>query len=312
MTNRIHVVAAVIENKEGDIFIAKRPINKHQGGLWEFPGGKVEPEETSINALKRELHEEIGIDVIDSYPLIQILHDYSDKSVLLEVWKVKEFCGHAHGKENQETQWVSKQDLNQYKFPAANTPIITAAQLPQQYAISPEPGDTTEFFKSIEDLFKQGIKLLQLRLKKQFDESLVDNVISLAKKYDAKVLLNSDQKPHSAHKTDGRHLTSTQLLSLSERPIAKDKLLAASCHNQREIEHAVQIGVDFIVLAPVLPTNSHPGAATMGWDEFSALTYACTIPVYALGGMLKDSLSTAIQNGAQGIAGISLFFGNEK
>ena len=312
MTNRIHVVAAVIENKEGDIFIAKRPINKHQGGLWEFPGGKVEPDESSFDALKRELHEEIGIDVIDSHPLIQIPHDYSDKSVLLEVWKVKEFSGHPHGKENQETQWVSKQDLNQYKFPAANTPIITAAQLPQQYAISPEPGDTTEFFKSIEDLFKQGIKLLQLRLKKQFDESLVNKVVSLAKKYDANVLLNCNHELHSAHNTDGRHLTSTQLLSLNERPIAEDKLLAASCHNQLELEHAMQIGIDFVVLAPVLPTNSHPGAETIGWEKFSVLTRSCTIPVYALGGMHKDSLSTAIQNGAQGIAGISVFFGNEK
>ena len=312
MTNRVHVVAAVIEDKDGNIFIAKRPIDKHQGGLWEFPGGKVEPGESSFDALKRELHEEIGIDVIDAQALIQISHDYPDKSVLLEVWKVNEFNGHAHGKENQKTQWVSKQGLNQYAFPAANAPIITAAQLPQQYAITPEPDDTAEFFNSIENLFRQDIRLLQLRLKKQFDENLVDSVISMAKKYDAKVLLNCDQELYSAHKTDGRHLTSTQLLSLSDRPIAKDKLLAASCHNQQELEHAIKIGVDFIVLAPVLPTNSHPGAATMGWDEFSALTYACAIPVYALGGMHKDSLDTAIKSGAQGIAGISLFFKNGK
>ena len=312
MTNRVHVVAAVIEDRGGDIFIAKRPIDKHQGGLWEFPGGKVEPDESSFDALKRELHEEIGIEVIDAQPLIQISHDYPDKSVLLDVWRVKEFNGHAHGKENQETLWVSKQNLIQYKFPAANTPIIKAAQLPQHYAISPEPGETKEFCKSIEDLFKQGIKLLQLRLKRQFDETLVDKIASLAKKYDAKVLLNCDQELHSTYKADGRHLTSTQLLSLNERPITKDKLLAASCHNKQELEHAVNIGVDFVVLAPVLPTNSHPGATTIGWGVFSELTHTCTIPVYALGGMQKDLLETALNNGAQGIAGISLFFGNKK
>ncbi len=126
MVKRVHVAAAVIEDSLGQIFLAKRPDDKHQGGLWEFPGGKVEANETAAEALKRELFEEIGIEVIAAEPFIQIPYHYPDKSVLLDVFHVTSFRGDAWGKEGQSVKWVPKHQLHNYSFPAANKPILEA------------------------------------------------------------------------------------------------------------------------------------------------------------------------------------------
>lgn len=127
---RVHVAAAVIRGTDGKILIARRADKQHQGGLWEFPGGKVEPDETVEAALARELKEELGIAVMAARPLIKIKHDYPDKQVLLDVWEVSSFTGEPHGAEGQPLAWVSNRELASYEFPAANQPIVAAARLP--------------------------------------------------------------------------------------------------------------------------------------------------------------------------------------
>lgn len=126
----IHVVAAVIYHAKNTncILISKRPHAAHQGGLWEFPGGKVEPAENSQQALHRELMEELGIEVIKSQPLMQIHHNYSDKQIFLEMWTVTSFRGRGQGMEGQECRWVTLEDLlsptTRYQFPLANGPVL--------------------------------------------------------------------------------------------------------------------------------------------------------------------------------------------
>jgi 8-oxo-dGTP diphosphatase len=126
----IHVAVGVIfDNQQMDqILIAKRPQHLHQGGLWEFPGGKVAVGETVDQALKRELFEELGIAVIQSQSLMQVEHNYSDKKVFLDIWIVTEYSGDARGLEGQECRWVSIQQLvsseSGYQFPEANKPIL--------------------------------------------------------------------------------------------------------------------------------------------------------------------------------------------
>ena len=122
----VEVAAGVIYNPEGEILIAKRADNQHQGGLWEFPGGKIEQGESAQQALARELHEELAIEVRASEPLVRIAHDYTDKSVVLDVWCVTAFSGEARGVEGQPLAWVSVDQLTDYEFPAANEPIIAA------------------------------------------------------------------------------------------------------------------------------------------------------------------------------------------
>lgn len=122
----LHVVAAVISRVDGDILIARRPPHKHQGDLWEFPGGKVEPGEAPRDALARELWEELHITVRAAEPWLEVRHDYPDKAVFLDVWRVSAFEGKPVGREGQPLVWVSPAQLRGYAFPEANVPILDA------------------------------------------------------------------------------------------------------------------------------------------------------------------------------------------
>ncbi|MCO4784433.1 8-oxo-dGTP diphosphatase MutT [Marinomonas atlantica] len=119
-------VAAGIIVREDQVFIALRSDDKHQGGCWEFPGGKVEEGEDPAEALARELMEECGIATTKSEQFQLVRHDYSDKSVELYFYLVSEFSGEPHGKEGQKVAWVNRSDLSTYTFPEANVPIVEA------------------------------------------------------------------------------------------------------------------------------------------------------------------------------------------
>lgn len=129
---RVHVAAGIIINPEQKILLSRRLSHQHQGGKWEFPGGKVEQGETVSQALTRELQEEVNLTISDSSLFETISFDYPDKQVLLEFMLVTKFSGNAKGNEGQETRWVEVQALNQYDFPAANQPIVAA--LMQQFS----------------------------------------------------------------------------------------------------------------------------------------------------------------------------------
>ncbi len=126
---RIHVVAGLIYNSERDkILIAKRPVHSHQGGLWEFPGGKVAAGEIAYQALCRELREELAIEVTGATPLFSESYDYPDKGIQFESWIVESFTGLAKGNEGQEIAWVTLSDLGAYDFPAANRMVLDYIQ----------------------------------------------------------------------------------------------------------------------------------------------------------------------------------------
>jgi len=126
----VHVVVGVIINKNNQVLIAKRASHQHQGDKWEFPGGKVENDETPQEALKRELKEELGIDIQSAnYLLINVDHKYTDKTVRLEVYEVKNWQGKPEGREGQPLRWVEKSALNQYDFPEANAQILSTLLL---------------------------------------------------------------------------------------------------------------------------------------------------------------------------------------
>lgn len=160
---RLHVMAAVIRRADGCVLIAKRPDAAHQGGLWEFPGGKLEAGEPRFDGLARELFEELGIQVTDAWPLIDIHHDYPDKCIRLDVWSVSAFGGVAHGAEGQQVRWVAPQDLGQYAFPAANRAIVAAATLPRRYLITPDNTDAERLLAGLNIARGLGVRMVQLR-----------------------------------------------------------------------------------------------------------------------------------------------------
>ena len=278
----------------------------HQGGLWEFPGGKIEASETAAQALNRELKEELNITVTAATPLITVNHPYPDLDVQLNVFLIEQFSGEVKSCEGQPFNWVSPDELDHYPFPAANQPIITAARLPHYYAILDDT-DEALLLTKLQKILDSGIKLIQARLKNLSPIAVakfVEQAYPLCKQQQALLLMNSAAGYPSA--VDGIHLTSRDLMALTTRP-ENSQWLAASCHNLEQLQHAQKIGVDFVVLAPVLSTPTHPGAASLGWEQFAELVAQVNLPVYALGGMTPSSLTTAQQSGGQGIAGIRTF-----
>ncbi len=303
----VHVAAAVICNDQGQVLIAKRPLDKHQGGLWEFPGGKVEADEDVLAALTRELHEELGIDVEQARPLIRVRHHYSDKSVLLGVWRVDGFSGEAHGREGQPIEWCAVDALSEREFPEANLPIIAAAQLPECYLITPSPDTPDEFLSNLEIALQQGVRLVQLRAKGMAAEeykALARQVVERCHAHSTRLLLNGEPEWVAEVGADGVQLSSGKLQSLTQRPLSKELLVAASCHTEEELQQALKLDADFVLLSPIKWTKSHPDTEPLGWDAMRRLVDEMPIPVYALGGVSRDDLDEAFAAGGQGIAAI--------
>ena len=125
----LHIAVAVIfDNSRKQVLLSKRPDHVHQGGLWEFPGGKCENEEAVENALSRELNEELGLVVDTAESFIQVEHSYPEYRVLLDVWCVYDWHGDIHGREGQQIEWVPVSDLEQKHFPVANEAIVKAVK----------------------------------------------------------------------------------------------------------------------------------------------------------------------------------------
>ena len=304
--SEIHVVVAVIINEQGEILLTQRLPGKHLAGCWEFPGGKVEADESPIAALKRELSEELDIVLVDARPLISVAHSYPEKKVLLDVWQVSCYTGTPHGNEGQPLVWVPRTNLHQWALPPADDAIVAALKLPSYYLITPEPEKLDQFLTRLEKALLQGVRLVQLRantLSSQDYYTTAVKVINLCQRYEAKVLLNASIEQALSISAGGVHLTSGRLHQLTSRP-QQIKWLAASCHTAADIVHACKIGVDFIVLSPVKKTQSHPNAKPIGWSRFKSLVDQSAVPVYALGGLSPDDCEDAWQNGAQGIAAI--------
>lgn len=304
--NPLQVAVGVVKNPEGKILISLRHADLHQGGLWEFPGGKIEASETAEQALARELKEEINITVTTATPLITVKHQYPDRLVQLNVFLVEQFSGEAKSLEGQPFKWVTPAELEHYAFPAANQPIITAARLPHHYAIL-DDADEALLLTNLQKILNRGVKLIQARLKTLPPAAVakfVEQAYPLCQQQQAVLLMNSAVECPA--EVDGIHLTSLDLMKLTERP-ESCRWLAASCHNLEQLQHAQKTGVDFVVLAPVLATQTHPGTKSLGWEQFAELVGQVNLPVYALGGMTEFSLSIARQSGGQGIAAIRAF-----
>lgn len=309
MSSLVQVAVGVVTDAQGRVLIALRPAQVHQGGLWEFPGGKVDSGETLEQALERELWEELGIVVRASEPLIRIRHDYPDKSVLLEVRKVTVFDGQACGKEAQPIRWVTPQALFDYTFPQANRAIVQALNLPDRLLITGSFSSPADFGRRLEAALAQGVKLVQLRLPGADERSYLELAriaSTMCALSQAQLVVNSSPELWQRLPLGlGLHLNRHQLACLESRPVAAEVLFGASCHNFEEIAQAGRLGVDYITLSPVASTQSHPDAQPLGWQAFTGLAECAAVPVYALGGMTQMDLDEARSSGAQGIAGIS-------
>jgi 8-oxo-dGTP diphosphatase len=309
----IQVAVGVVADASGKILLSRRHESAHQGGLWEFPGGKVEDGETVRAALHRELEEELGIAVLNAAPLIRIRHRYPEFPVVLNVWRVEGFAGRAVGLEGQEIRWADQSELLRLDFPEANLPIINAVRLPAVWPIlNDDHADPERLAHRFQELVASGVKNFQIRCNRAAPARFLESVRPLCMEAEflgLRVILNSEPEILKRATAAGVHLNSGLLRQLKTRPLDRDVWVGASCHNLEELRHAEQLVLDYAFLSPVCTTASHPGAKPLGWEGFASLVDQVNIPVYALGGMKLDDLDRARDHGAQGIAGISAFCG---
>ncbi|MGB5254913.1 MAG: Nudix family hydrolase, partial [Sedimenticolaceae bacterium] len=206
----IHVAAAALIDDRDRVLLARRPVDAHQGGLWEFPGGKRETGESVAEALRRELHEELGIVLQRHRPLIRVHHQYADRSVLLDVHRVTAWQGQPVGRQGQPLAWVLPEELHDYPMPAADVPIVSALRLPPVYLITPPKiADQTGFLRALERSVADGIRLVQLRLFDIDDATLLQigrAACALCHAGQARVLLNGSPETAAAIGADGVHL----------------------------------------------------------------------------------------------------------
>ncbi|WP_040409245.1 Nudix family hydrolase [Arhodomonas aquaeolei] len=300
----IHVAVAAIRGGDGHVLISRRPDHLHQGGLWEFPGGKVEPGEAVTEALVREIREELDITVTPRRPLIRVPFDYPGRRVELDVWLTVPQPGETpRALEVAEWRWVPSAGLSAYPFPAANTPIVRALTLPERYAITPAEEDGDALLARLDRALASGLALVQWR-RATADAALLREAIRRCHASGARLLVNGDPAAARGAGADGVHLSSARLRSLDARPLPADMLVAASCHGPEELDLALGADADFVVLSPVRATPSHPRAHPLGWPRFAEWIAAFPRPVYALGGMSVADLPDALAARAQGIAGI--------
>lgn len=300
----IDVVCAVMQKPDGEFLLAQRPEGKVYAGYWEFPGGKVDPGESIVEATARELDEELGIVVEKSYAWLTRIFSYPHANVRLLFRRVTQWRNEPRGRENQAVSWQHISNITVTPLLPANGPILQALALPTLYGIThaDELGEAV-MLERLGTALAKGLQLIQVREKAWTVEKLAafaQQVIDIASKSGARVLVNSDIGIAHSVNASGIHLNSKQLMAMDTRPDVR--LCAASCHDGRELRHAADIGVDFVVLGPVLPTPSHPVAMTLGWDRFGELAQHYPIPIFAIGGLNKNHLETAWQQGAHGIA----------
>ncbi len=302
----VEVVAAVILRPDGQFLLTQRPSGKVYAGYWEFPGGKVEPDESLLHALERELWEELGIHVVHAQPWITRIFTYAHATVRLHFFRVVEWQGEVLPREEQGLSWQWPHQVAVSPVLPANGPILQSLLLPPVYAITRAAEiDVEAALQQIERALQNGLRLLRIREKHMPPDVLHDfakTVLKLAHPHQAKVLINGDLELARKIGADGVHLTSAQLMTLSSRPDPSYRLCGASCHNAEELFAAEQLGLDFAVLGPVQPTLSHPGLSPLGWRRFASLIRDYPLPVYALGGLHREDLPIAQEMGAHGIA----------
>jgi 8-oxo-dGTP diphosphatase len=299
----VDVAAAVIQRPDGAFLLAQRPAGKVYAGYWEFPGGKVEAGEDSTQALSRELHEELGIDVVRAYPWITRVFTYPHATVRLKFFRVLEWAGEPHPREKQAIAWQRIDAPMAAPMLPANAPVLASLALPVEYAVTDAARrGVPAMLAVLRERLESGLKLLQVREPELAEDERVvfsKEAIGLAHRHGCKVMVKARALPASRG-ADGVHFTAAELMKLKERP--PDMLAAASCHTRAELERAMELQLDFVVVGAVKSTASHLEGPLLGWDGLAALIAGSSVPVYAIGGLRDGDLEPAWRAGAHGVA----------
>lgn len=307
MLKQIEVAVGVVRRSDGRFLLGQRAPGSFYPGYWELPGGKVEAGESPVEALARELREELGITVEESWPWLVREHHYEHARVRLHFFEVPYWHGTVRNHVHCDLNWVSADgEILQPMLPA-NGPVFKSLGLPGFIGITQASviGVSLQL-RLIEKALASGLRAVQIREPTMSERALGDFVAEVqarARPHGALVLVNTDPALALRLEVGGVHLNSEALMQCAGRPALE--WVGASCHDRRQLEQAVRIGADFALLGPVQQTRSHPGASGIGWSRFSELTAGLPLPVLALGGLSMADWRSARRAGAHGVAAIT-------
>lgn len=305
----VDVAVGILIQPDGRFLLGSRPEGKPFAGFWEFPGGKLEAGETALDALKRELHEEMGIVVTAATPWLTQSFTYPHATVRLHFFRVTGWQGELQAREGQSFAWQANRTLCVSPILPANGPIMRGLQLPATLALSNVAGLGLEQWQNRwQTALANGLQWLILRepqLSANEYGDLAQSVIALAHRHGAKVLLHTHAELARDLRADGVHLPARSAAQFTQRPRGLD-WVGASAHNPAELTQAQRIGVDYAMVGHVQATASHPEQAPLGWAGFAQLAgQGWPFPLYAIGGLHAADVSIAQQYGAHGIAWLS-------
>jgi len=296
------VAAAVIERPDGTFLLAQRPQGKPYPGYWEFPGGKIERGEEPHAALARELAEELGIAVRAATPWITRVYAYTHATVRLHFFRVTAWDGEPQPLEDQAIRWQRVGAPDVEPMLPANAPVLASLALPAVMVVSSAGDNGIDWWieKLTARAFAESL-LVQIREKAMPHlklQHMLSRALARTQGFGSRVVVNSDCGAYP--QSTGIHLSSKSLMVAMSRPALP--LVGASCHDERELEHASSLGLDYVVVGPVKATASHPGAAPIGWERFAALVNDRPMPAYAIGGLTRADIPEARKHGAHGVA----------
>ncbi|MGM0516623.1 MAG: thiamine phosphate synthase [Pseudomonadota bacterium] len=322
--SRIDIVLGILREPSGHVWAEIRPDDAHLAGQLAFVGGKRAPGESPREALRRELAEEAGIEVVHARRVASLVWDYPDRRLRLIGFVVTSWRGEPHGREDQRlvrrrldvasrADWIAA-------MPEANRGLVNALVLPRCLAITPpvEAGETVDgWIVRIRGALKRLPAEVMVNLRPGTAASveqwncLVDAVAGsghlpvVNPAGDADFPLGIDPRA-------GLHLNHPRLARVAEPSVAQwqreGRLLTAAAHDGETLARADALELDLVTLSPVRETRSHPGQPGMGWKAFGERVAGVRLPVLALGGVSPADLPRVRRQGGHGIASISAFW----
>lgn len=301
-TAKVHVAIGLLMH-QSRVLVGWRHAEQHQGNRDEFPGGKVEAGESALAACRREVYEEVGVDIADWHVFDRIEHQYPDLDLCLEVFYTTlkaEDCAQI----NPNWRWKTRTELTQLHFPKANQAMLQRLYWPHYLKISTQLAELdqlaadTALYWRIEPSQIQQHDLARLNAATPAQCQALMLNITVWQQLD----------PAQRDLIGSIHLKQQQLMQLkSQAELPPGKRCIAACHDLSAVLHAQAMGVEAIILSPVLATATHPEQQGIGWAGFAQLAQHSQVPVYALGGLGPEDLDCAQQHAGYGVAGIRRF-----
>lgn len=296
----VNVAAGVLMRGDGCILLAQRPQGTSSAGHWEFPGGKIDAGENEVQAVRREVEEEVGVTVDATVPWLVYTHAYPDKDVRLHIYRITAWHGTPHGKENQRVSWQDPAALTVSPMLPAYGPALRALQLPEVVAtVVADSLPRADLLDRADLAMRAGLRVLILRegrmVPTQFLQ-LARQLTDMARRHGARVHVEAGRAQPGQGAFGGIHLCSCLMPGLVGPP--SNGVWSASCRSVEHLEKAARMGAD---LATVTPAVS-PGSERPDWSAVTAMIQRSALPVFVAGDVDLDDLAASHRAGAHGIA----------